>query len=981
MSLPTDIMRARRRRARADKSRGLARIAPGLLVLFIIAVGTVALVVAMIYADLTSGVPPIQEIEHAFGSVGRESFQPVRIYDRSGEIMIFEAIHPAAVDRQWLRLDPLATDVFPQHVVRSSIIALDETFWTNPGYDSKTLLQAFTGSLIRRSDGITDQTIGQRLVETHLLSLNDNKLSPLAHTIRSALLAAELNRHYPKEQILEWYLNSAYYGHLAYGVDSAAIVYFGKHASELTLGESAILAAVPLQTELNPIDNIEQAREKQAEVLEEMVRQGVIRPVEADDALNQTLEIQGSDDPMEFNTSEFGAYVWDHLSEILQPTALHRSGLRVITTLDNDLQSQAACAARTHLKWLQGAEIGTVESTADGSACIAAGLLPPLRPSDTGVDHNVSDVAVIVLDPTTGQILSLVGPADAPRTPGSVFMPFIYLTAFARGYSPGTMVLDIPYTATILGDDAWVDVSLNDDGLFHGPVRMRNAVANSYNAAAEQTMNLVGVENIVSTARSMGINTLGDVGTDIDAEVAAGDLGVTLLDISFANGVIANQGRMVGMPVPSNEQQPNFRSLNPITILRVEDAVGRMVYTYEQEERAILSSQLAFLVADVLSDDTARVPAFGHPNLLEIGRPAGAKTGTTLGMQDNWTVGFTPSRVVGVRIGNHNGDRMQGVHALNGATPIWHAVIRYATRDLPQAGWDMPPGVSTLEVCDPSGLLPTQYCPNVVREVFVHGTEPTHYDNLYQPFLINKETGKLATLATPLDVVEERVYMIPPPEAAEWAHRARIEQPPQEYDTLLEETAFNPEINITSPVAFDVLSGRVVVRGDARPEGFEYYRLQFGQGLNPLRWIQIGVDESVPVTEGILGRWETEGLNGLYTLQLIVVQEDGRIATAVTHVTIDNLPPKIQLLSPEPGQEFTWPKDREVIFELEVSDEVSLTKVIFYVDERLVATVTASPYSTRWRIGRDGTYLVFAEAFDSAGNVAESEPVEIIVTR
>jgi membrane carboxypeptidase/penicillin-binding protein len=980
MTHPTDIIRARRRRARADKARVLVRIAPGLLVLFIVAMGMVALVIAMIFADLTSGVPPIHEIEYAFGSAGKESFQPVRIYDRSGEILIFEAIHPATVDRRWLHLDPLATDVFPHHVVRSSIIALDDSFWTNPGYDPKTLLQVFTGSLFRRSDGITDQTISQRLVETHFHSLKGNELSPLAHTIQSALLAAELTRNYPKEQILEWYLNSAYYGHFAYGVDAAAMVYFGKHASELTLAESAILAAVPLQPEMNPIDNMEQAKEKQAEVLEEMARQGVIRSSEVDDALNQTLEIQLSDDPMEFNASEFGVYVWDQLAEILFPAALHRSGLRVITTLDDDLQSQAACAARTHLKWLQGAEIGAVESTADGSACIAAGLLPPLRPSDTGVDHNVSDVAVIVLDPNTGQILSMVGSAEAPRTAGSLFMPFIYLTAFARGYSPGTMVLDIPYAATTLGDDAW-DVSSSDDGRFHGPVRMRTALANSYNAAAEQAVSLVGVENIVSTARSMGINTGSDLDTDVGAEIAAGDFQVSLLDISFANGVIANQGRMVGIPVPSNEQQPSLRSLNPITILRVEDALGRIAYTSEQEERAILSSQLAFLMTDVMSDETARVPAFGHPNLLEIGRPACIKTGMTFGMQDNWTVGFTPSRVVGVWIGNHNGDTMQGVHALNGATPIWHAVIRYATRDLPQAGWDMPSGVSTLEICDPSGLLPTQYCPNVVREVFVHGTEPTHYDTLYQPFLINKETGKLATLTTPLDVVEERVYMIPPPEATEWAHRAGIEQPPQEYDTLIEETEFNPEININSPVAFDVLSGRVVVRGDARPEGFEYYRLQFGQGLNPLRWIQIGIDESVPVTEGVLGVWDTEGLNGLYTLQLIVVQEDGRIATAVTHVTIDNLPPKIQMLSPEPGQEFTWPTDREVVIEAEVSDEVSLIKVNFYVDERLVATVTVPPYSTRWRIGRDGTYLIFAKAFDSAGNVAESEPMEIIVTR
>jgi hypothetical protein len=265
--------------------------------------------------------------------------------------------------------------------------------------------------------------------------------------------------------------------------------------------------------------------------------------------------------------------------------------------------------------------------------------------------------------------------------------------------------------------------------------------------------------------------------------------------------------------------------------------------------------------------------------------------------------------------------------------------------------------------------------------VFVHGTEPTHYDNLYQPFLINKETGKLATLTTPLDVVEERVYMIPPPEATEWARQAGIEQPPRVYDTLLEEKEFNPEVNISSPVAFDVLSSTVPIRGDARPEGFEYYRLQFGQGLIPLRWIQIGTDQSAPVTEGVLGRWDTEGLNGLYTLQLVVVKDDGRIATAVTQVTIDNRPPTIQLLSPEPEQEFTWPVDWEVVIEAEASDEIFLSKVVFYVDDQLVATITTPPYSIRWRIGRDGAHLVFAQAFDDAGNVSDSESVEFHVTR
>lgn len=980
MSVPMDIIRSRRRRARRVGTSWVGGTVISLLALVILLIGAAGMTVSIAYANLTGGLPPVQEIEYAFGPVGSESFQPVRIYDRSDEVLLFEVIHPVASDRQWLRLDSLAAYVLPHHVVQGTIAALDETFWTNPGYDADALFQDLIGTLMRRPIDTTERTIGQRLVETHILPLGDSDLSPLARNFRSALMSAELTRQYPPEQILEWYLNSAYYGNFAYGIDAAALVYFGKHATDLTLAEGAILVGVPLEPTLNPIDDPKRARDKQAQVLEAMVSEGMIRQAEADDALDQSIEVRPIGEEITSHASGFTLFALARLSEILQPAALHRSGLRVVTSLDNDLQLQAVCAARTHLQRMSGGEVGAVEPAADGSACIAAGLLPPLRPRDIGVDHNLSEVAVVILDPVSGQILSLVGPADVSRPAGSGLMSFIYLTAFARGYSPGTMVLDIPYYETDLDDESWV-VPPNEDGQYHGPVRMRTGLANSYNAAAAWSLSIVGVENVLRTMQSMGVSTLNEVEINYGAMLASGGVEVTLLDMAFANGVIANQGWMNGVAVRIEEGSSGVRSLDPVAVLHVEDAAGRIVYVFAQEERAVLSSQLAFLMADVLSDEAARWPAFGQSNPLEIGRPAAAKTGTTADGDDNWTLGFTPSQVVGVWVGNLDGSAMQGVHALNGAAPIWHAIMRYTSRDQPQEGWVTPPGISTMEVCDPSGLLPTLYCPNVVREVFVHGTEPTHYDNLYRPFLINMETDKLATLSTPLDLIEEMVYLIPPPEAVEWARQAGIEQPPQEYDTLYEESVFDPQVNINSPIPFDILRGEVVVRGDARSEEFRYYRLQYGQGLNPVRWIQIGEDETTPVTQGLLGRWDTEGLSGLYTLQLVVVKTDGRIATAVIHVTTDNQPPRIQLLSPKPGDEFTWPNDREVVVEVEVSDEISLAKVIFYLDDRPIDTVTSPPYSTRWSVGQAGEHEVYVRAYDTAGNMAESERVEINILR
>jgi membrane carboxypeptidase/penicillin-binding protein len=974
---PTDIVRFRR--ARQIRSHWRGGIARGLIVVVALLACAMFLVIALMYADLTRGLPRVQEIEQVFGSIGSEVFKPVRIYDQSGEVLLFEVQHPSAAERHWFKVDALAYDVFPHHFLQASVLSLDKSYWENPGYDPEVLMQVLIGSLLRQPEPESTPTIAERLVETHLLPLGDGDHTSVIYMLRRALLSAELTRLYPKELILEWYLNSAHYGNYAYGIDAAALVYFGKHASELTLAEGALLAGVPQNPDLNPMDAPSKAREKQIRLLNEMASEGMIQQSEAREAVRESITLQPMDGELTSYASDFALYVWARLGEILDSNALHRSGLRVITSLDNDLQLQTVCVAHTHLTRMGGGEVGFVEPAEDGTACVAAGLLPPLRPSDTGLDHNLSDVGIVVLDPMTGYILSFLGPTEVPRESGSLLMPFIYLTAFARGYSPGTMVLDIPEQQTF-ADLQW-DVPPNEDGQNHGPVRMRTALANSYNIAAARSLNLVGVENVLPTLRSMGVTTLPEPGVDYGSLLASGSADVTLLDMAFSYGVVANDGQMVGVASPSDGSSPEVRSIDPVAILQVEDAVGRVIYTYAQEERAVLSQQLSYLLADVLSDEAARWPTFGHPNPFEIGRPAGVKSSTTIEGYDNWTIGITPSHVVGVWVGNLDDSRMRQMNAINGATPIWHAIIRYATRDMPREGWALPPGVGIMEVCDPSGLLPTKYCPNIVREVFIHGTEPTHYDNLYQPFLVNKETNKLATLNTPLEFVEERVYLIPPPEALEWAHQVGIEGPPQEYDTQYEGMEVDPEVNFSSPLAFDILSGEVTLQGNARPEAFEYYRLQYGRGLNPSRWIQIGEDRSTPVRDGVLGTWDTEGLNGLYTLQLVVVQSDGKIATAATYVTIDNQPPIIQLLSPESGQEYYWPEDQEVVIEVEVSEEVSLAKVVFYVDERPIETVTFPPYSSRWQLGLAGEHTIYVRAVDVAGNQAESERVRIKILR
>jgi hypothetical protein len=315
----------------------------------------------------------------------------------------------------------------------------------------------------------------------------------------------------------------------------------------------------------------------------------------------------------------------------------------------------------------------------------------------------------------------------------------------------------------------------------------------------------------------------------------------------------------------------------------------------------------------------------------------------------------------------------------NGAAAIWHAVLRFATKDLQPEAWTIPAGVNELEVCDPSGLLPTAYCPQIVRELFIQGTEPTSYDNLYVPVRINRETGKLATLFTPLELIDELVFFIPAVGAEQWALDNGIPQPPEQYDTVYEKLVTDPLVDIRSPTPFATLSGAVSIIGDARSEGMDYFRLQFGQGLDPSHWIQIGEDNFTSVRTGRLGMWETLGLDGLFTLQLVAVGRDGVVKTAALPVAVDNTPPRVQILSPFAGQALTT--SATVAIQVDAIDSFGIARVEILIDGRQMTVLEDPPYLYLWQTGeRSRTATIQALAIDQAGNSAESEVVTVAIT-
>jgi membrane carboxypeptidase/penicillin-binding protein PbpC len=292
----------------------------------------------------------------------------------------------------------------------------------------------------------------------------------------------------------------------------------------------------------------------------------------------------------------------------------------------------------------------------------------------------------------------------------------------------------------------------------------------------------------------------------------------------------------------------------------------------------VVTPALAYLMNHSLSDEIIRED---NSSLFNVGRPAAVKFGQTDDTLDAWAIGYSPQRVVSVWAGA----RESGELSPRVAVVLWNALMQVASQSLPRDGWQLPAGVSVINVCDPSGMLPTADCPNIVNEVFLDGNEPVQADNMYRRYAINRETGLLATVFTLPLLIEERVYLVVPPEARSWGESAGLTVPPSTYDVIQAPQA-NPDVNITSPALFANVKGNVKITGTAAGKDFASYRVLIGQGLNPREWIEIG-DGETPVLGGILIQWNTSGLSGLYAVQLQVIRTDQQVETAIIQVTIN----------------------------------------------------------------------------------------------
>lgn len=964
-----DIIRQRRKRSLHTPRGGrvifrLTLASVSLLLLI------AALTFALVQAEITANLPAVTALENHFGAIGRERYTPVRFFDRSGEIVLYQAFNADVADPRWLYIQEDGPIDIQEHTLLALLAAVDPDYFERSSPTTIDMLRDFIRIGLQGSSDQSGTYITRALIEAQLMPLGVERETDSLEQARIHLLAQEANRRFQKSLILEWFINSVDFGRDAHGLDAAGLAYLGKHASDLNLAESAFLVPIVLQPTLNPFDAPEECKERQERLLDTMVELHWISVGQARMAKQQSIEIR---DSVTSQRTPLQEILTRWLQERLGRQALNRSGLTVYTTIDAELQLQAECTLATQLRRLESGLGNESVTAADGSVCLAAGLLPPLRPRDQGIDHQIEGGAFVILDPQTGEVLALAGVVDSELQADGVLSPLIYLTAFSQGYSPGSMILDLPVPGLMDQASIELDSTLEQS---HGPVRIRTALANMYPLAAKQMLRIAGEDGFQRIARNLGI----PLTLAIDAlDPALDHWKASLLDLAAAYGVLAYQGQQVGANVAGSQDVSTGLELQPEILYEVEDGNQRLIYRYVPTSSAVVSPQLAYLINNILQDEQARLPLFGNGNPFEIGRPVAAIGSLSQDGREAWAVGYTPTRVVGVWMGSLGESQPISMEVNNSAAAVWHALVQYATRDLPAQDWPSPPGISRIEVCDPSGLLPTAYCPLVVREIFLPGTEPITYDNLYQPFQINGETGKLATLYTPLDQVEERIYLVPPPEALAWAEIAGIEQPPREYDTLIGDPPTISGVEISSPTAFSFVRGDVIVRGQANIDEFDYYRIQYGEGLNPTQWIQIDEGRDTPVISGRLGIWGTSNLDGLYTLQLIVVDEEGQLFSSAVNLTVDNQPPSVEVILPIEGQEINLSSDPGVVLQTSVIDAYGVDRVSFFIDDQEITTIIESPYSTRWSGISAGEHRFHVRAIDLAGNIFESLPVEFTV--
>ena len=595
-----------------------------------------------------------------------ETTNPIttEFYDRNGKLLyrLYEGRNRSLVELSDL----------PPYLINATISIEDKNFYKHFGIDLLAISRAMYDNLSTGSmQGAS--TITQQLVKNSLLTPEKT----YSRKIKEVFLSFWAERIYSKDEILKMYLNEAPYGGPAWGIEAASLTYFGKHAKDLSLAEAAFLAGLPASpTRYSPYGTSKDiAKLRQKQVLERMIEEGYITNEQASIAVKEELTFQPPVNGIK--AAHFVMYVKDLLSKKYGDKVVSQGGLRITTTLDLGLQEEIQAIVKDEV-----------------------GKLTPL---------NVTNGAAIVTDAKTGQILTMVGSKDffddkfgnynvtlSLRQPGSSIKVVTYAEAFKAGYLPGATILDTPVK---FKDGDKIYSPLNYDGRFHGPVSIRTALGSSYNIPAVKMLATVGLDNMIQTARDLGITTFTDP-KRYGFSLTLGGGEVKMIDMISVYGTLSQNG------------VKNY----PSAILKVTDSSGNILEEYEENSETVLQGEIAYLITNILSDNSARAPAFGPNSLLNIpGHIVAVKTGTSDNKRDNWTFGYTPEFVAGVWVGNNDNSPMNPslTSGVTGAAPIWNKIMKGILAKREPVQFERPKGIIEVKVGGRkdlaiSGILPRE---------------------------------------------------------------------------------------------------------------------------------------------------------------------------------------------------------------------------------------------------------------------------------
>lgn len=636
--------------------------------------------------------------------VRREGFS-TKILDRNGK-----ALYDIFEDE---RRTPINIADMPLYLKQATVAIEDKNFYSHQGFDILGTLRGLS-RFFTRGYAQGGSTLTQQLVKNTLL---DSSRSPLRKA-KEFILSVQIERKYTKDEILQMYLNEAPYGGTAWGVETAAETYFGKPAKDLNLLESAILAGMPqLPSRYSPYSSTPKAYiERTANVLRRMREDGYITKDQEEASLAELGDVKFQAKGSSFKAPHFVQYVQKILEERYGEKVIEQGGLKVTTTLDLDLQDKAQA--------IVAEEIEKVEA------------------------QRITNGGAVVMDPSTGEILAMVGSKQfddpdydgqvnvtvALRQPGSSFKPFTYVTALKEGLTASTMVMDVP--TTFQSGEGQPDYNpVNYDGKYRGPVQLRYALGNSLNIPAVKLIGIVGIKDVLETAFEMGLTSLPPTKETLERVGLSLTLGggeVRLLELTGGYSAFFNGGTKA----------------EPLSILKVEDNNGKVLEEVKPKKgRKVISPEEAFIISNILSDNSARSDAFGPNSLLNVsGRQIAVKTGTTNDKRDNWTIGGNPQRAVGVWVGNNDNSPMLNVASgVSGASPIWRRIILESLTGLGPVNFEAPEGIVTAEVDKVSGKKAHDGFPSR-SEFFVKSITPDD-DDIHVMLKVCKSDGRLATPA------------------------------------------------------------------------------------------------------------------------------------------------------------------------------------------------------------------------------------------